>query len=255
MDDANFLPSDLAECQQLLLAAYRQSLQLERRAAEADRRAAESQQQVAELNRVLDETAASHEQLQQEHAATLDELAWYKRWAFGRRRERFTEGEGQGHLFELDPPVTNDEQQSVENQEVATEVKSHRRRKKRKIEWDKLPQIRHRHETHQTHTGLLADQEPAHTEFCLLHQNHPLRHARLSCQDLRGHCHPEQQPASDISPKHSHARRLPASAHRTTRRHPYAGSQGWPVSFLQGSLGECLRMWKAAREGLGQMRC
>ena len=97
MDDANFLPSDLAECQQLLLAAYRQSVQLEQRAAEAE-------QQAAELNRVLDETAASYEELQQEHAATLDELAWYKRWAFGRRRERFTEGEGQGHLFELDPP-------------------------------------------------------------------------------------------------------------------------------------------------------
>ncbi len=67
--------------------------------------AAEAEQQAAELSRVLDETAASHEELKQEHAVTLDELAWYKRWTFGRRRERFTEGEGQGHLFELESSV------------------------------------------------------------------------------------------------------------------------------------------------------
>ena len=68
---------------------------------------------------MLDETAASYKSLQQEHAATLDELAWHKRWAFGRRRERFTEGQGQGHR---------------------------RRRKNRQIDWDKLPQIRHEHD-------------------------------------------------------------------------------------------------------------
>jgi transposase len=138
MDD-NSLPHDLTECHRLLLAAFQQSVQLEQRAAEAER-------QVAELNRVLDETAASHEELQQEHAATLDELAWYKRWTFGRRRERFTEGEGQGHLFELDSPVTGDEEESAEQPEAATEVQSHRRRKKRKIDWDKLPQVRHEHD-------------------------------------------------------------------------------------------------------------
>ena len=88
MDDTNSLPNDVTQCHQLLMAAYKQSVQLEQR--------------VAELGRVLDETAASYESLQQEHAATLDELAWHKRWAFGRRRERFTEGKGQGHLFDLD---------------------------------------------------------------------------------------------------------------------------------------------------------
>ena len=77
-----FFRTIYAECQRLLLAAFQQATQLERRVAE-------SEQQVAELNRVLSETAASYEELQQEHAATLDELAWYKRWAYGRRRERF----------------------------------------------------------------------------------------------------------------------------------------------------------------------
>ena len=84
MDDTDFLPNDLHECQHLLLAAFREATQLERRAKE-------SEQQVTELNRVLKETAASYQDLQQEHAATLDELAWYKRWAYGRRRERFAE--------------------------------------------------------------------------------------------------------------------------------------------------------------------
>src|SRR5664280_2706305 len=71
---SNFLPNDLRECQHLLLAAFKQATQLERRMAE-------SEQQVAELNRVLGETAASYQELQQEHTATLDERAWYKRWA------------------------------------------------------------------------------------------------------------------------------------------------------------------------------
>jgi len=145
MDGTNSLPNDLTECHQLLVAAYRQSVQLEQQAAQAQRRVAESQQQAAELNRVLDETAASFEELKQEHAAALDELAWYKRWAFGRRRERFTEGEGQGHLFDLDPP-TADEPEDCADEEAEVEIKGHRRRKKRKIDWDKLRQIHHEHD-------------------------------------------------------------------------------------------------------------
>jgi transposase len=154
MDGTNSLPNDPTECHGLLLAAYRQSLQLEHQAAEAQqraeqaqRRAAESEQQVAELNRVLDETAASFEELKQEHAATLDELARYKRWAFGRRRERFREGEGQGHLFDLDPPVANESEDSPRLEEQAgTEVKGHRRRRKRPIDWDRLRQVHHAHD-------------------------------------------------------------------------------------------------------------
>jgi len=149
MDDTNSLPNDLTECHQLLLAAYQQSVQLEQQATQAQRRAAESEQQAAELNRVLNETAASFEKLKQEHAATLDELAWYKRWAFGRRRERFTEGQGQGHLFDLDPPAANESEDSAnadKEAEVETDVKGHRRRKRRQIDWDKLRQIRHEHD-------------------------------------------------------------------------------------------------------------
>ena len=152
MDD-NSLPNDLAECQALLMAAFKQSLELEQQVADAKRdasqveqRVAESEKEAAELRRVLDETAASYETLQQEHAVTLDELAWYKRWAFGRRRERYTESEGQGHLFELDSPGSDASEEPGPQSEAETEVKGHRRRKKRQIDWDKLRQIRHDHD-------------------------------------------------------------------------------------------------------------
>jgi len=142
MDGTNSLPNDVTQCHQLLVAAYQQSVQLETKVAT-------SQQQAAELNRVLNETAASYEELKQEHAAVLDELAWYKRWAFGRRRERLGkgEGEGQGHLFDLDLPAANESEDSATaDEEAETEIKGHRRREKRQIDWDKLQQIRHEHD-------------------------------------------------------------------------------------------------------------
>ena len=77
MDDTNNLPNDVAECHRLLLAAFKQSLQLEQQAADvaqravqAEQRANHSEREVAELTRVLDETAASYHEMQQEHAAT-----------------------------------------------------------------------------------------------------------------------------------------------------------------------------------------
>jgi hypothetical protein len=80
MDDDNALPTDLAECHQLLLVAF---------------------QQAEELSRVLDDTAASYEELQATHRAALEELSALKRWIYGRRTEKIIEGEGQRHLFDL----------------------------------------------------------------------------------------------------------------------------------------------------------
>jgi len=97
MDRQHNIPDDLAECQRLLLAAFKQTVQLEQQAAA-------SQQRVAELDRVLDATSDSYQELQQEHTSTIEELAWYKRWVHGRRRERIVEGEGQQHLFDLALP-------------------------------------------------------------------------------------------------------------------------------------------------------
>jgi transposase len=134
MDAANFIPNDLRECQRLLLAAFKQATHFEQR--------------VAELNRVLEETAASYHELQQEHTATLDELAWYKRWAYGRRRERMQEDQGQGHLFDLEPDLpANGDHTGFTDSDDTINVQGHRRqRKRREIDWDKLPQIRHEHD-------------------------------------------------------------------------------------------------------------
>ena len=148
MDGVDFLPNDLAQCQRLLLAAFQQARQLERRTAE-------SEQQAAELNRVLGETAASYEALQQEHAATLDELAWYKRWAYGRRRERFVEDQGQGHLFELEL-ATNPIFRKLRVPTRHRRARPSRRRSE--IDWDKLPQIRHEHDLCEEKIALLRRQ-------------------------------------------------------------------------------------------------
>jgi transposase len=144
MDDTNALPSDPAQCHQLLLAAYKQSVELERQAAKAKQHAAEAEQQVAELNRVLDATAASHAKLQQELAAKLEELAWYKRWVHGRRRERVIDGEGQRHLFDLTPSSDVEEPPVAGSQEPRQEIAGHtRRRRRRELDLSRLPHHRH----------------------------------------------------------------------------------------------------------------
>lgn len=128
MDDAPALPNDPEQCHQLLLAAYQQAQQL--------------QQQVQTLNRVLDETADSYANLQQEHAARLEELAWYKRWVHGRRRERVVDGEGQQHLFEL---TSGDNPVAASCSEPRQGVTGHSRRRRRELDLSGLPH--HRHET------------------------------------------------------------------------------------------------------------
>ena len=79
MDTADALPNDAIECQRLLLAAFKEATQLERRVVESEqrleastKRVMESEQEVAELKRVLEETAVSFEELRQEDTAALD---------------------------------------------------------------------------------------------------------------------------------------------------------------------------------------
>jgi transposase len=155
MDDTHFLPSDLSECQRLLAAAFQQAMQLEAQVAQAEQRASQAEQQAAaltqqaaELDRVLEQTAASYQQLQQEHTALREELAWYQRWVFGRRRERLADSAGQGHLFELEGPTAEDLTGSDASPPAAEmEIPAHRRRRqKREIDWDQLPQVRHEYD-------------------------------------------------------------------------------------------------------------
>jgi hypothetical protein len=121
MDDALPLPNDLAECQRLLLAAFKQASQLER---------------------VLDATAASYEELQATHQATLDELNRLKRWIYGRRRERIIEGKGQRHLFDLERAATAQSEESSE-EPPGQQVAAHSRRRRRELDLSKLPHHRH----------------------------------------------------------------------------------------------------------------
>ena len=130
MDDARLLPDDPDECRRLLLAAYQESQSLQR--------------EVKTLNRVLDQTSDSYAQLQQEHAAKLEELAWYKRWLHGRRRERVVEGAGQRRLFDL----TSGEDAKEAQQDSAAprgQVAGQPRRRRRELDLSRLPH--HRHET------------------------------------------------------------------------------------------------------------
>ncbi len=123
MDRHTEIPDDLEQCQRLLRIA---------------------QLRAAELERVLDETAASHEELRRENAAMQELIDWYKRWVHGRRRERIGEGEGQLHLFDLAPEIAPEETRGPEPQEPRQEVAGHtRRRRKRELDLSRLPHFRH----------------------------------------------------------------------------------------------------------------
>ena len=124
MDDARALPDDLEKCQQLLLAAF---------------------QQATELERVLDETAASYEALQAAHQAALEELSTLKRWIYGRRTEKLLEGEGQGHLFDLEMSASADFQ-ALSQDQPQHEAAFPRRRRRRELDLAKLPHYRHEHD-------------------------------------------------------------------------------------------------------------
>ena len=124
MDDDHDLPTDLVECQQLLLAAFRRA---------------------EELSRVLDATASSYEELQATHQAAVDELHALKRWIYGRRTEKIVEGEGQGHLFDLQPTASIDPEAPAPEQ-PRLEVAAHRRRRRRELDLAKLPYYRHEHD-------------------------------------------------------------------------------------------------------------
>ena len=123
MDDDHALPNDLAECQQLLLAAF---------------------QRAAELSRVLEETAVSYGELQTTHQAALEELSALKRWIYGRRTEKLAEGEGQRHLFDLESSRTT--AQPVELTPEPARPTAAPRCRRRELDLDKLPHYRHEHD-------------------------------------------------------------------------------------------------------------
>jgi transposase len=104
-------------------------------------------QQVEDLKAALDEAAKIHNQVVQEHEQSIEELRQqlelYRRYVFGPRRERLVEAPGQGHLFELDVI----ESVALPPEPPARDPKATPRpRRSRKLDYDKLPQVRIPHD-------------------------------------------------------------------------------------------------------------
>jgi transposase len=83
------IPDDLATCQARLRAVLEQHAALLQRFHDLERR--------------LDETRATTEELQRSYACLKGEYLALKRLLFGPRRERLPEAPGQGHLFDAEP--------------------------------------------------------------------------------------------------------------------------------------------------------
>src|SRR5947209_355633 len=83
------IPDDLATCQAQLRAVLEQHAAL--------------LQRFHDLERQLDETCATTEELQRSYACLKEEYLALKRLLFGPRRERLPEDPGQGHLFGTEP--------------------------------------------------------------------------------------------------------------------------------------------------------
>ena len=104
-------------------------------------------QQVEDLKAALDEAAKIHNQVVQQHEQSIEELRHelelYRRYVFGPRRERLVEAPGQGHLFELDMI----ESVALPPEPPARDPKATARpRQSRKLDYDKLPQVRIPHD-------------------------------------------------------------------------------------------------------------
>jgi transposase len=83
------IPDDLPTCQAQLRAVLEQHAAL--------------LQRFHDLERQLDETCATTEELQRSYACLKEEYLALKRLLFGPRRERLPEDPGQGHLFDTEP--------------------------------------------------------------------------------------------------------------------------------------------------------
>jgi hypothetical protein len=83
------IPDDLPTCQAQLRVVLEEHAALLRR--------------FHDLERQLDETCATTEELQRSYACLKEEYLALKRLLFGPRRERLPEAPGQGHLFDTKP--------------------------------------------------------------------------------------------------------------------------------------------------------
>jgi transposase len=104
-------------------------------------------QQVEDLQAALDQAAKLHDQAVHDHEQIVAELRRqleiYRRYVFGPRRERLVEAPGQGHLFELDVPVSVMALPEPPTRDRSTPTRT---RRSRKPDYDRLPQVRIEHD-------------------------------------------------------------------------------------------------------------
>ena len=144
MITAESWPTDPRECHGLL---DRLTQQVEDLQAALDESAKLHDQQVEDLQAAIDESAKLHDQAVQEHEQLVAELRrqleLYRRYVFGPRRERLVEAPGQGHLFELDVIGSVPPSLQPPARDPAAPA---RRRRSRKPDYDRLPQVRIEHD-------------------------------------------------------------------------------------------------------------
>src|SRR3954465_4687604 len=106
------IPDDLATCQAQLRAVLEQHAAL--------------LQRFRDLERQLDETCATTEELQRSYACLKEEYLTLKRLLFGPRRERLPQSPGQGHLFDTAPALSMPREPTASDPSDPTPAK-HRR--------------------------------------------------------------------------------------------------------------------------------
>src|SRR5262245_16876371 len=140
------LPDDPSEYQRFLEDLLRSNDELRQQAEIAQQQTEEAKRRVEELQRVLDQTAADYDQLKEEHAELAEALALIRRYVFGRRRERFVDAPGQGHLFEI-PEFIDEPQSAVPTVEDKPAPEQFRKKATpRRTRVDHLPHIHIQHD-------------------------------------------------------------------------------------------------------------
>jgi transposase len=140
------LPDDPAECRRLLDDLLCRNDAVRQQAEAAQRQAEDAQRRIDELERVLAQTAADYERLQEKHAELAETLALLRRYVFGPRRERQVDDPGQGRLFDLPELAAEPELAAPMPSEGAAPPRPEAARPPRRTYLDHLPQIRIEHD-------------------------------------------------------------------------------------------------------------
>ena len=145
MSNTSSWPTETRECHELLNRLARQVEDLQ---VTLDQAAKLHDQEAEDLRAALDQAAKLHQEVVQQHELAIQELRQqlelYRRYVFGPRRERLIEAPGQGHLFELDVAETITALPELSTRDPGAPARP--RRQSRKLDYDRLPQVRIEHD-------------------------------------------------------------------------------------------------------------